>query len=161
MATREHPPGFVASMNHRRAQQVRERIQASKLIDRLTGIAQGKVTAEPHQVTAALGLLKKVLPDLTATDLSTGGEAISINLVQYGPQPQAILVGPSRRGLGREGRKATLGTDRARAKSVPHNITQDALDIIPPGGINPDREPASLVSLTDSAPSAELSVASS
>lgn len=149
---------------------VRDKIQASALITRLERIAQGKVTAEPHQVTAALGLLKKVLPDLTATDLSTGGEAISINLVQYGPQPQAIMVGPSRPGLGREGRKATLaGTKRARlASPVPCDITQDEQAIsVPcnitqaPGGISPDREPTSCVSLSDSAPSAEFSVASS
>lgn len=49
---------------------VRERIQTTKLVDRLTDHVLGKVEMQPTQVTAALGLLKKALPDLSASELT-------------------------------------------------------------------------------------------
>lgn len=61
----------------------RERIRTSMLINRLEKIAEGKVEAEPHQVTAALGLLKKTLPDLSAQDITSGGQALVIERVQF------------------------------------------------------------------------------
>lgn len=45
-------------------------IQTGMLCSLLQRIASGEKEAEPHQVTAALGLLRKVLPDLQATLLS-------------------------------------------------------------------------------------------
>lgn len=54
---------------------VREKIRASQLINALQNHVLGKkLMIEPSQVTAALGLLKKCIPDLSATELS-GGEA--------------------------------------------------------------------------------------
>jgi hypothetical protein len=50
------------------------------LIDRLEKIAAGEVEAEPHQVTAGLGLLRKVLPDLAATEL-TGKDGGPVSVV--------------------------------------------------------------------------------
>lgn len=44
----------------------REKIQTSQLINRLNSFVNGEVKLEPAQVTAALGLLKKTLPDLQA-----------------------------------------------------------------------------------------------
>lgn len=44
----------------------RLKIQTSQLINRLTSFVNGEVKMEPAQVTAALGLLKKSLPDLSA-----------------------------------------------------------------------------------------------
>ena len=44
----------------------RLKIQTSMLINRLTDFVNGAVELSPHQVTAALGLLKKSLPDLSA-----------------------------------------------------------------------------------------------
>lgn len=49
---------------------VRERIQTTKLVDRLTDHVFGRCEMEKSQVTAALGLLKKALPDLSATEFT-------------------------------------------------------------------------------------------
>jgi hypothetical protein len=47
---------------------VRQRIQTTQLVNRLTNFALGKLKKpmEPHQVSAALGILRKTLPDLAA-----------------------------------------------------------------------------------------------
>jgi hypothetical protein len=65
-------------------ERVRERIRTGVLVTRLTQHVEGKVDMRQTQVTAALGLLKKVLPDLSSTDLTSGGEALSINMVKFG-----------------------------------------------------------------------------
>jgi hypothetical protein len=44
------------------------------LINRLTLFVKGKVELSPHQVTAALGLLKKTLPDLASVTHSGDGD---------------------------------------------------------------------------------------
>jgi len=49
---------------------VRQKIQTSMLVNRLSSFVKGDVKMEPAQVTAALGLLKKSLPDLTNVTLS-------------------------------------------------------------------------------------------
>lgn len=49
---------------------VRAKIQTSMLINRLTGYVKSELVLEAGQVTAALGLLRKSLPDLAAIDLS-------------------------------------------------------------------------------------------
>lgn len=70
--------------------EVRAKIQASQIINRLTSIALGEVTGDnlSPQVTAALGLLRKVLPDLAATELSgPDGGAVEVTHIQLtGPQ---------------------------------------------------------------------------
>lgn len=43
----------------------RAKIQTSQIINRLTKLVNGEVEMQPHQVTAALGLLRKTLPDLS------------------------------------------------------------------------------------------------
>lgn len=55
---------------------VRERIQTSMLVNRLTNHALGKVKMEPSQVRAIEILLRKTLPDLQATELSGGMEVM-------------------------------------------------------------------------------------
>jgi uncharacterized protein with von Willebrand factor type A (vWA) domain len=47
---------------------VRQRIQASMIINRLTDHILGKVEMQASAVTAALGLLKKVAPDLSSVE---------------------------------------------------------------------------------------------
>lgn len=60
---------------------VRDRIRTTQIVNRLThfvlGTKNGKDSClmEPHQVSAALGLLKKVLPDLQAVDTTLHGDA--------------------------------------------------------------------------------------
>lgn len=44
------------------------RIQTTQLVKRLEGHVLGQVDMKPTQVTAALGLLKKSLPDLSAVE---------------------------------------------------------------------------------------------
>ena len=60
--------------------QARQHIQPIVLIDRLVSHVLGDVDMTPSQVTAALGLIKKVLPDVTAMDISmlheTGPETL-------------------------------------------------------------------------------------
>jgi hypothetical protein len=51
---------------------VRARIRSSQLVNRLTEHVLGAVEMKPSQVTAALGLLKKTVPDLSAIE-HTGG----------------------------------------------------------------------------------------
>ena len=50
--------------------ETRAKIKASQLVNRLTDHALGKVGMTASQVTAALGLLKKALPDLAAIEHS-------------------------------------------------------------------------------------------
>jgi len=52
------------------SENTRKRIQASMIVNRLTDHIVGKVEMQQTQVTAALGLLRKVLPDLQAVDMS-------------------------------------------------------------------------------------------
>ncbi len=49
---------------------VRERIQASMITNRLIDHTLGNVEMTSSQVTAGLGLLKKIVPDLSSTELS-------------------------------------------------------------------------------------------
>jgi hypothetical protein len=54
------------------------------LVKRLEDIATDKVQSEPHQVTAALGLLRFCLPQLQAVDLDAkvAGQ-VTVNIVKY------------------------------------------------------------------------------
>lgn len=47
-------------------EEVRQKIQTSQLVNRLTAFINGEIELSPHQVTAALGLIRKTMPDLTA-----------------------------------------------------------------------------------------------
>lgn len=49
---------------------VRDRIRTAMLLNRLTNFVTGRIEMSPHQVTAALGLLKKTVPDLQAIEHS-------------------------------------------------------------------------------------------
>lgn len=51
-------------------QEWRDKIQCSMLINRLESYVKGEIKLEPAQVTAALGLLKKNLPDAQAITIS-------------------------------------------------------------------------------------------
>lgn len=62
--TRGRKPGFVMPEEHR------TKIRNSKILNRLIDYVEGKegVHMEPAQVTAGLGLLRKVMPDLSQSD---------------------------------------------------------------------------------------------
>ena len=51
-------------------QATRDKIKTSQLLNRLMALSKGEIEMAPHAVTAALGLLRKVLPDLSAQDVT-------------------------------------------------------------------------------------------
>lgn len=57
-------PGFVMSDEHR------TKIANSQILKRLIEHVEGKVEMGATQITAGLGLLRKVMPDLAATEHS-------------------------------------------------------------------------------------------
>jgi hypothetical protein len=65
---------------HSVPERVRTQIKTALLVTRLHKIACGEVKAEPHQVTAAVALLRKVLPDLQAT-LITGDQNVALTII--------------------------------------------------------------------------------
>lgn len=67
---------------------VRQRIQTSQIVNRLTGHVLGTVEMQQSQVTAALGLLKKSIPDLSAVAHSgPDGGALTVQVVRYTDKP--------------------------------------------------------------------------
>lgn len=73
MATevRGRRPGFTMSHEHR------TKISNSKILNRLIACAEGEVEMTSTQATVAIALLKKVMPDLAATEITgADGEAI-------------------------------------------------------------------------------------
>lgn len=74
MAARGRAPGFKMPDEHR------TKIANSRILKRLILFAEGgedngaKVEMSPHQVTASLGLLRKVLPDLSNVEMKGAGE---------------------------------------------------------------------------------------
>ena len=56
---------------YRHLDSCREKIKVSQTINRLQKLVNGDITGEempPHAVTAALGLLRKVLPDMASVE---------------------------------------------------------------------------------------------
>jgi hypothetical protein len=51
-------------------ERTRLKIKTSQIINRLSDHILGKVDMKPSQVTAGLGLLKKTVPDLQATEIT-------------------------------------------------------------------------------------------
>lgn len=74
----EGPTGVRLTDEHR------TKIQKSKILNRLIGHAEGTEEMTATQVTAALGLLKKALPDLSAVTLSGDSEQPLVLNVTYG-----------------------------------------------------------------------------
>lgn len=50
--------------------ETRAKIKAGNIINRLNKLIMGEIEMAPHAVTAALGLLRKSLPDLTSVEHS-------------------------------------------------------------------------------------------
>ena len=57
-----------------RIRRARDKIPVGDLIARMADHALGKAEMSPSQVSAALGLLKKALPDLSTTGISRGAQ---------------------------------------------------------------------------------------
>ena len=72
-------PGFRMSEHHR------DKIRKSNIVSALVQHAEGQREMSATQVTAGLGLLKKVLPDLSATALTDAdGGPLQVHVVRYG-----------------------------------------------------------------------------
>jgi hypothetical protein len=67
------------TLRPRHQDDVRKKIQASQLINYLQKHVAGKHDMTTTQVTAALGLLRKAIPDLTSTEL-TGDPDRPVNM---------------------------------------------------------------------------------
>lgn len=66
----------------------RAKIRAGNIINRLTKLIEGEIEMAPHAVTAALGLLRKSLPDLTSVEHS--GEVTKTYVVRMPAKPAGI-----------------------------------------------------------------------
>jgi hypothetical protein len=69
MADRGREPGFVMGPEHR------TKIGNSKILNRLIACGEGELELTPVQAQVALGLMKKVMPDLQATTISGDDDA--------------------------------------------------------------------------------------
>jgi hypothetical protein len=80
-----------ASKSAAYAEAVRARIRAGGIAKRLEGHVLGKVEMTASQVTAALGLLKKVVPDQQHTEISgpDGGPVQTVSRIE-----RVIVDGP-------------------------------------------------------------------
>jgi len=72
---------MAARLNKRHQECIREKIRASQLVNRLENHVLDDLELTSSQVTAALGLLNKVVPNLQATELDTGDGGLVVNLV--------------------------------------------------------------------------------
>ena len=57
-------------LNPQHDERTRAKIQTSQIINRLQSFVKGEVEMSGPQVTAALGLLKKTMPDLSQSDVN-------------------------------------------------------------------------------------------
>lgn len=78
MAQRGRPAGFQMGAEHR------TKISNSKILNRLIGHAEGTVEMSSTQVTAALGLLDRVMPKLQSTSLEgPDGGPLTVQIVRF------------------------------------------------------------------------------
>tara|TARA_Y100000310_G_scaffold79766_1_gene76452 strand:- start:8283 stop:8519 length:237 start_codon:yes stop_codon:yes gene_type:complete len=67
---------MAARLNPRHQEMVRDKIQASQLINRLQKHVDGELELSVTQIRAIECLLDRSLPKLTATDITTDGQAL-------------------------------------------------------------------------------------
>lgn len=67
--------------------ETRAKIKAANIIARLQKLIDGEIEMAPHAVTAALGLLRKTLPDITSVEHS--GEISTPSVIRA---PQAVAT---------------------------------------------------------------------
>ena len=93
-------PARINKIRH--DENTRMKIKAANIIDRLEKLVAGQIEMPPHAVTAALGLLRKCVPDLTSVEHS--GEISTTKVIrtptiqtnidawqkQYADQPEKL-----------------------------------------------------------------------
>ena len=77
-------PGSGKPKGVRASDRTRENIRVGVILERLDGAFSGKYELTAVQVAAAKILLDKSLPNLTATDITSGGQSIIIERTQFG-----------------------------------------------------------------------------
>lgn len=68
---------MAARLNRRHQEFVREKIRASQIINRLEDHILTDLELTSTQVTAALGLLKKIVPDLSSVEMQATVENVT------------------------------------------------------------------------------------
>lgn len=76
-------PARVKKIRH--DDETRAKIKAGNIINRLQKLIDGQIDMAPHAVTAALGLLRKTLPDMTSVEHS--GEVTKTYVVRMPAKP--------------------------------------------------------------------------
>ena len=66
--------------NKEHDERTRKKIQVSQIINRLMNHVDGQCEMTTTQVRAAEILLKKALPDLSQTDITSGGEPVAFSI---------------------------------------------------------------------------------
>ena len=122
---------FARKVKPRHQDEIRAKIQASQLVNSLQNHVTGKqLYKRDSQVTAALGLLKKILPDMRATNMTTEGgpfeglddhalnellfEALRGSHEMYAMDAEAIIRGISGLAAEPDGAPAGSGTEESR-----------------------------------------------
>jgi hypothetical protein len=78
----------TARLNPRHQQMVRDKIQASQIINRLTDCVNGEVELSSQQVAAARILLDKSIPSLSSTELTgEDGGPLQVGIVRFSDLP--------------------------------------------------------------------------
>lgn len=72
-------------LNPEHDERTRAKIQTSQIINRLNSFVNGEVELTTAQVTAALGLLKKTLPDLASITHEGGDTPIGVQVLSSKP----------------------------------------------------------------------------
>lgn len=87
-------PARYVPMSLSKVDRARDRIRATHLIDRLQAHVMGLVALESSQIRAAEILLKKVMPDLQATELSTadGNPVITFQWATHDAPPAPPML---------------------------------------------------------------------
>lgn len=80
------PVGVRMSIEQR--ERLRASINTSKLIKVLTELSESGGKHDSVRATAALGLLRKVLPDLAQTDITSADEPLVVNIIKFKRQPE-------------------------------------------------------------------------
>jgi hypothetical protein len=74
------PKGSGGSFSAESLAGFRAKIQTNQILQRLHGLVRGEIEMPPHAVTAALGLLRKVLPDVAQIEHS--GEVTTVSVIR-------------------------------------------------------------------------------
>lgn len=81
---------MAARLNPKHDQRTRDKIKGSQLANRLMAFANGEVEMTAAQVTAALGLLRKVIPDMQAATLDAAIAHSGVDVQAHRPDTASL-----------------------------------------------------------------------